>query len=390
MSYFNYHTQTFDALAASGWERREFVHAWWQIYAGDRRWTPPNYRALGWALNPAHNPHLARLRPTLVYVDALQRTGLVDPLGSGQAQPQTMPLPSLFEKTIAAAVLLRDPRARDIRGRNKTAYLALFQTANDSEGVERLLDYAQEKAAAEGYSRLLLPTGLSPHLGTGMQQDHWDLWPPLHTPTNPPYVPDLFDDWLHPVQTTRLFHAAVPPELADPPTGPARLIPFEPQWLAADLLPLLVAATEPTAALFPAPDAKEARFLLRWLGVKTLIGRLAEVDGEPVGFVLLQPDDAGRMRRANGGRPLRWRAWLVATWRRPVRQGRLLFGGVLPEWRGRGIGRQLWHMALLVAHKQEWKTVTIGPVDETSAAGAFLGHQDAIQQQSYSLLEHSP
>lgn len=386
MPYFNYHLQAYEADDTSGWQRREFIHAWWRVYASDQRWTPPDYRLLGWALNPARNPHLARMRPTLLYVDALHRTG-AGAGGAGTAATgggQIMPLLSLFESTMAAAVLLRDPRTVEGPGRNKTAYLALLQAANDSEGVERLLDYTRDRLAREGYSRLLLPTGLSPHLGSGMLQDSWDAWPPLHTSSNPPYVPDLLKE-LPVVRTMKLFQAAVPSTLPDAPTGPARLVPLQPERLATDLLPLLAAATEETADLFPPPDAEEAQFLLHWLDSRTLIGYVAEVDGVPVGFVLLQSDIAGRMRRARGGRPLLWRAWLFMMRGRPVRQGRLLFGGVLPEWRRRGAGKQLWYGALDLAHKQRWATLTVGPIRQSSLAAAFLSRQGAIAQQEFSL-----
>lgn len=382
MPYFNYHLQAHEAARASGWERGEFLRAWWRIYARDQRWTPPNYRLLGWALAPRRNPHLARLQPTLLYVDALHRTGVETGAAGGG---QIMPLPSLFESTLAAAVLLRDPRTAAGRGQVKTAYLALFQTANDHEGVARLLDYARDLLGREGYGRLLLPTGLSPHLGSGMLQDSWDAWPPLHTPSNPPYVPDLLNEWLPVAQTTKLFHATIPSTLPAAPSGPAELVALDPQRLAADLLPLLVAATEETADLYPSPDAEEAQFLLRWLNSQTLTGCVAQVDGMPVGFVLLQPDFAGRMRRARGGRPLLWRAWLAAMRGRPVRQGRLLFGGVLPGWRGRGIGKQLWHRALSVAHARGWKALTIGPLEEGSLAAEKFGRGRAIDQQGFSL-----
>jgi hypothetical protein len=62
-----------------------------------------------------------------------------------------------------------------------------------------------------------------------------------------------------------------------------------------------------------------------------------------------------------------------------------LFGGVLAEWRGQGIGGQLWQTALGLAHHQGWESMAIGPIGMDSAAADFLRRKSAISQQSFSL-----
>jgi GNAT superfamily N-acetyltransferase len=236
------------------------------------------------------------------------------------------------------------------------------------------------------YTRLIGPTGLSPHLGTGLLQDHWDELPPLHSPYDPPYMLEAVDSAMRPLGRSRLYHLEIPPERPPAPPALAQLSPLEPARLASDLLPLLAAAC-PSWADFAPPDAKEAAFLLRWLGRWPLYGWLAQVQGEPVGFVLLQPDLSPRLRRAGGGRRRLWRPWLTWVSQRPARQGRLLYGAVLPQWRGRGIGRQLLHQALITGHEGGWRTLSIGPLPTTSSACAFLERQGARSRQSYLLYQ---
>ena len=122
---------------------------------------------------------------------------------------------------------------------------------------------------------------------------------------------------LSPLARSRLYRLEVPDELPPAPSSRANLVPLEPDRLAADLLPLLIAACPAWAGFVP-PDAEEAGFLLNWLGQWPLFGWLAEVDLEPVGFVLLQPELAPRLRRGGGGRNPLWRLWLTWAGRRPV------------------------------------------------------------------------
>ncbi|MEZ4610247.1 MAG: GNAT family N-acetyltransferase [Caldilineaceae bacterium] len=111
---------------------------------------------------------------------------------------------------------------------------------------------------------------------------------------------------------------------------------------------------------------------------------VAEMDGAPVGFVWLQGDYAPVLRRSHGGRNPLWRPWIAHQRTRPMRAGRLLLGGVLPAWRGQGIGRQLWHHA---------GDEPLSPGGRRSPSGqstwisgrAFLTAQGATPQQRYSL-----
>lgn len=379
MPYFNYAIVARDAATASWLDRRDFIHNWWRLYRDDRRWTPPLYNELGRELQPGRNPHLARLMPGLVRVEALYRNNV--PAGR---QDQPVPLANVFDQPLAAAVYALDPRRTD-----RTGYLALLQTSSDEEGLDRLLSHAKEAMRPLRVRRVIGPTGLSPHLDSGVLVDAWDAWPPLHTPSNPPYLPERLGEQMTILQTGRLYEAAVPDS---PPagTGPAALEPLDPARLAGDLLPLLGEATANPTAGFAPPDEAEAAFLLRWLGVGALSGWMALIDNRPVGFVLLGPDQAAARRRSAGGRKLLGR--LTASLRpEPSPAGRLYFGAVAAGYRRRGIGRQLWAAALQTAAAQGWTALRAGPVwlpeQGQSAAAAFLTAVGAAPRQTYHLYE---
>lgn len=387
MPYFNYSLHLLDPAAASFWERRSFLHAWWAIGGDDARRTPPGYAGLRRDLDPRHNAHLARLRAEFIHIEALHRTGV----RRSRTDQQEIPLTSILEQPLAAAVASVDPRRQ-----GTTAHLGLLRLAADAEAFDRLYYHLVEVLSAENYHRVVGPIGLSPHLGSGVLLDAWDAWPPQHTPTNPPYLPELLERRLRPWLTGRLYHVTVPAQAAAP-DGADAAKPFAPARLAGDLLPLLVAATD-NAAGFPPPDATEAAYLLRQAGPGAF-GGLVEGDDGPAGFVLLAPDMAGRLRATHGGRPLWGRAALALTAGRPVSAGRVLWGGVLPAWRGRGVGSGLWAWALAAARARGWESLTVGPIwsprekpgnlarGEVSTAAAFLAKRGAMARQTYRLYE---
>ena len=390
MPYFNYSLHAADTADASFWERRTFVNAWWKIGSEDERWTPPPYSALRRALDAHHNDHLARLGAALIRVEALYRTGV----RRARTDQQEIPLTSVLERPLAVALALLDPRRRD-----RVAHLSLLQLADDAEAFDRLYYHLVEELSNAEIHRIVGPVGLSPHLGRGALADSWDAWPPQHTPTNPPYLPEMLARRGRVAQVGRLYEVVVGEGAQEDAAIPAAIRAFDVARLAGDLLPLLAAATDDGSGFAP-PDAAEAAYLLRAVGPGA-VGGLAERDGAPVGFVLLAPDEAGRLRAARGGRPLWGRAALALGGGRPVAAGRLLFGGVLPAWRGQGVGSVLWGWALAAARARGWRSLTIGPIwsprrtsrvpaaDPPPAATAFLLARGAAARQTYHLYEWS-
>jgi len=364
-------------IAESRWERRRFLADWWRIYAGDPYWAPPYYPTLRRALEPAHNPHLARMTPIFIQAEALSRRQTQAGRDTWSSSAWSGGLG--FGHTVAAAVALCDPRRED-----GAAYLALLHCVNDADSLEFLFYKLAEALWTRGRRRLLGPMGLSAYLEPGALEDHWNHLPPLHTAYNPPYLPEILHSLMETLTSSRLYHLEIPKELPPSPPGPAELSPLEPARLAADLLPLLAVACSPWSD-FPPPDAAEGAFLMRWLGHWPLCGWLAEVAGEPAGFVLLGPDVAPPLRRADGGRFPPWRLWLAWRSRRRLQGGRLLYAAVSPPWQGQGLGRQLLRHALATGHQLGWRTLSIGPVPTTAPAAAFLERHGASPRQTYRL-----
>lgn len=367
-NYYNY----FAHYPQSGWDRWTFARSWWSLYDDDPYRVPPFYPTFRRALNPGRHSHLARFNFQPIYLEALPRRTYGE-RGFGGL---------VLERPVAAGVILVDRRRSD-----RTAYLALLRCVNDAGCLRAFLEVATEEAQRRGGRRLLGPTGLSPYIGSGLLQDYWDTVPPLHTPYNPPYLPELVATTAWSARSSaRLYHLPVHTEaLLDAPS-PAQLTPLDPTRLAGDLLPLFAAAL-PNWLDFSPPDAVEAVFILRWLEPWPRWGWLAQVEDQPAGFILLQPDLAPWLRRANGGRNLLWRVWLRLAASRLVSRGRILFLEVLPKFRGRGIGRQLLRQGLAAAQQRGWQSVTIGPLPVTAPSHGFLEAVGAEARQTYQLYQ---
>lgn len=363
-------------LAENSWQRREFLNHWWQIYRPDPRWVPPPWADLLQTLAPERSGHLARMEPLLLYGEALPRQARPS---SAQRHDLSTFSGSLFEAPVAAGLLLRDPRRQD-----GAAYAVWPHIANDGEVLVRFLDRAAELLQPLGIGQLILPVGLSPHLGSGSLQDYFHQLPPLHTPYDPPYLPELLAAVCRPLGRSLLYNAGVAAHLDEPVAGPATLQRFELHRLAGDLLPLF-AQTMPVWAGFPPPDALEASFLISWIGRWPHTAWLATVDGQPVGFVLLQPDLSPLLRQNNGGRRLWQRLWMAWRSDKPTVGGRILFGGVAAGYQRLGIGRQLWQQALHCAAQAGWQTLSYGPVPSTAPANDFLQAQGLEPQRTYLL-----
>lgn len=348
MPYINYRTQ----MPTSRLDRYLFHRAWAKKAAREAGWSPPYWPALEHGAEPL----AVRLTAT----------------GISRATPFGSPASANIAETLLATAVFLPLGAGH-------AAVTHFHLANEEEARDYLLGWCYENLPAAGLRRLTFPTGPFPHLSRGATAGHWPRQPVAHAPATPPYLLELLAGAAETVESRRLYHWNTPPALA-PPTGPAEIAPLNPSRLATDLLPLLQAATA-TELGWPPLDAAGARHLLAALAPWPVYGRLANVDGRPAGFVLLQPDGAAALRRAGGGRMPWWRAWLQWRAGRPFAHGRLLLAAVHPEYRRRGIGRQLLTAAGTIARAQGWDAVTIGPVSPDAPAAALLKSFDATARQ---------
>jgi GNAT superfamily N-acetyltransferase len=380
--YFNFS----NSIADGYWQRHTFLRSWWRIYANDQRWVPPHFPTLYRYLVRDPGPHLARMRPALIRMEALPDTHRRSNDGLPRATG------ALWETTVGAAVLLMDPRRQD-----RTAYLGLLRCVNDTEALKRFLFLALETAAKSGYQRLVGPTGLSAHLDSGVLENYFHVPPPLHTPYNPPYVPEVMRGALYPMRTRALFHVSTEVVEIDEDRTVAtgiRVVPMANAGWRSILVPLLCAVYDeggrtarPTGATLdlPAPDVAEAEFLLDWISAWPLRVWTAILDEEPVGFIMLQPDLSRPVAWAGGGRNHLRRAWLAWRSSRPAKSGRLLFFGVVPEHRTKGIGDALWHRALVEARNAGWESITVGPLPLSHPLAAFIRSRGGEVRQTYRL-----
>lgn len=378
--YFNYTTY----LPSSWWERRSFLHAWWRLYAGDRQWAPPVYTALSRLVRTPDNPLYSRLGTQMLYMEALPRRDSANTYATNTTMNAPVGASMTFEEVVSATLIQIDRRRED-----DAAYLGLLRCANDEETLERLLGRAFEQVAEQGCSFLLGPTGILPGWNPGVLVNHFHRRPPWHTPYNPPYVGELLATIMEPWLETELYTLEIPATI--PPAPEQAIIePLSLPRLAGDLLPLLVESTRLDEA-FPEYDQLEAETLLAWLQATVPPEAwLATVDGAPAGFIMLQADLAPLLQRTGGGKRWLQRGYLALRRYPHVAAGRVLLGAVVPEWRGQGIGLQLWRHALDRARQLDWQVITCGPVVVGSEAAAFLARQGAQAQQRYVTYSWSP
>jgi ribosomal protein S18 acetylase RimI-like enzyme len=362
--FFNFHR-----FEAEGWwGRRAFLGRWWRVNRRDRRWTPQNYSVIYRAIVRGSEEAVARFSPSLITLEALMRnsqsSGYPGSILSGPSNEQCVGL---------VAPLLDD------RGEEPVVWLTLFNSANDSDVMERLLGIASE---AHSGVRLIGPASLTPRLSSGVLLDHFHIVPPLNSPYNPPYVAELLEGVLEPYAYDRMWlldvgaHSKLKGGASE-----ARIERIDAGTLCVDLLPLLHSSWEPLAG--EPPDASEVEFALRlWQGPPLLLW-CAYVGESAVGYLLAQADEGRFMRRTDGGRTVRGRAWQLLRGSGHASAGRVLLHGVAPEQRGQGAANALIAEALRHAEEAGWNTLSIGPIPEGAAAEELLSAWGARPRQRY-------
>lgn len=314
--------------ADGGRQHRLFIQYPYTLYRADPCWAPPLRVDERHRWSPRHN---ASLRTRWVRRFLATRGGRV----TGRIAVAVDPV---FARTWEAG----------------TGLFGFFECADDPASAAALLAAAETAARSRGMRRLLGPINLTPHDETGILLEGFDSPPTLQSPYNPPYYRRLLESAGY--DLARQYHAytATP---TDPP-GPAirRLVRSATQgtgtgrglrvrsvdlsrWLeeARILHRLYNASFADVWGFVPIAwdEFSERAAKFRAFAIPDLI-RIAECDGEPVGFGLTLPDVNEALRGLDGRLlPFGWFRLLRRVPR--IRTVRFVILAVLPAFRGRGI-----------------------------------------------------
>jgi len=235
-----------------------------------------------------------------------------------------------------------------------TGLFGFFECADDEATAAALLAAAEAAARSRGMQRLLGPINLTPHDETGLLLEGFDTPPTLQSPYNPPYYRRLLEEAGY--DLVRQYHAytATPDDRPGPAirrlvqsaargTGHARGVRVRSvdlsRWIeeARILHRLYNAAFADVWGFVPISwdEFRQRGAKFRTFAVPDLI-RIAECEGEPVGFGLTLPDVNEALQDVHGRLlPFGWLRLLRTVPR--IRTVRFVILAVLPAYRGRGI-----------------------------------------------------
>ena len=153
------------------------------------------------------------------------------------------------------------------------------------------------------------------------------------------------------------------------------VVPLDIQRLSGDLLKLFGACSLGWSGFAP-PDEAEAQFLLRWVCDYPHFAWLALYEGEPAGFIVLQPDLAPTVQRWAGGRSLTHRLALkidLARQRRGRRLGGWCLAGCCPGCAARVLASACWPTAYSLRIARDGRRWSIGPLPDGSPGSGVPG-----------------
>jgi GNAT superfamily N-acetyltransferase len=371
----------FRAYTASGSaDRSRFAAVWWRSARSDPRWAPPYYPHFRRELEPDRNPFLVEREARYFHLEAMLRRERDSQLGVPNPRDALLVTAGSIEIPVAATVTLVDRRRAD-----RAAYLGLLQVANDSQALELLISQLAPDLHELGIRKLIGPVGLSPLLDSGSLLDNWDQVAPIYAGYNPPFYPEVIAAVMEPFVQTNLYRLPVPASsgVKSGLGSGIQILPLE--ALGAGQLATLAAKACLPPPGFPPTSQAEAEYVLRATAFGLQGGWAAFIDGKPAGFVLLHAHLAPALLRWGGGRRLHHRLFLKLAARRPAKRGRIVLGGVAPEYSRKGAGSALLARALETAREYGWQELAAGPVHAESSAAAFLLQQGAQPAHTYQI-----
>jgi GNAT superfamily N-acetyltransferase len=320
-------------------DHKIFLRFPWTVYKDDPHWVPPLVSMRRDMLDPRKNPTLSYL--DIDYFIAWRGT---TPVG-----------------TIAAFINHHHNEFH----KEHIGWFGLFEVLDDREAALALLSTAEEWVRAKGYDAIRGPASFNDLGEFGLQVDGFGPPHVLLMPYNPPYYmtyveaagyKGIMDLASYRILAADMMGENVPPKLRrvvgklrERSKVTMRLPDMKHLDHEIELLEQLYIGAWSDNWGFVPPKHEEMVYLIKQLRpfFDPRMGLIAEIDGRPVGFVLLFPDlnQAIGPARPHPDTPemitllrLLW-YWKI---RRKVNRVRVPFLGVLEEYRGRGIDAMLY------------------------------------------------
>jgi hypothetical protein len=312
-------------------ELRRFVGLPWKIYnqADHPQWVPPLRIAVRDALDTKANPF---------YRDANRQLFLA--LRNGQPVGRIAAIENL---------------AHNAFHRDHVGFFGFFECAEDQEAANALFSAAETWLRGRGLDTMRGPTNPSTNHECGMLVQGYEHHPMIMTTWNPRYYPTLVESagfakakdllaYFFPMQGASAF--AMPERyrlLAERALGGKQLTFRDLDLSHFDqeverCWEIYNQAWENNWGFFPMShdsflhEAKVLKYIV-W----PRFTFMAEIDGEPAGFMIIVPDFHHAFKAVGNGRLLPTGIFKLLAAKRRIRSGRIMILGAKAEYRARGI-----------------------------------------------------
>ncbi len=324
---------------ASREDEKAFLRFPWKVYAHDPNWVPPLVSQRKDKMDREHNPMLKHME--IEFFMAWRGT---EPVGE-----------------IAAFINHSHNKFHN----EHIGWFGMFEVLDDREAALALLQTAEEWVKAKGYDAIRGPASYNDLDEFGLQVDYFDQPHVLLMPYNPPYYmtyieeagfEGVMDMLSYKIAASSMLGENVPEKIRrvlekqrKRRNITIRKIDMKRFDAEVDvMMDLYIRAWSDNWGFVP-PAREEMYYVINQLKqfVEPDFILIAEVEGKPVGFIVLFPDlnQALAHARPNPNVP-EIITLLQVLWHWKVRpkmtRVRVPFLGVIPEWRGMGIDAMLY------------------------------------------------
>ena len=308
----------------------QFIRLPWELYGDNHCWVPPLISERKRFLNPKLNPFFEHAEVELCLAHSENRT----PVGR-------------------IACILN--HAYNTFHSKRTAFFGMFESVNQGEASDLLLDWAFKWCREKDLDQLVGPMNLSTNHECGLLVDGFDTPPMIGIPYNPPYYHDLFEQWgltkAKDILSLKIEVTGIPEYLSSAISRLKRRNRFSVRPLRLDRFKKEVdimwdVYNSSWGANWGFVPMSRQEFVFSFYEVKPFIQPeyllIAEIEDEPVGFSLILPNINQVLKKINGSLfPFGWASFL---WNKnKINSYRVVALGVKRKYRCLGIDAYFYH-----------------------------------------------